>query len=231
MREGATLFGRMSTTATKLPIAARDVSGGSRSARRLRREGRVPGVLYGGEGEPFAFDVDARELRAALAASGAVLELTLGDETRTAVVKETQKHPVTGATTHLDLVRVRLDVAITATVPVEIVGAEGAPGVKEGGVLEQQAREVEVEALPTAIPETLEYDASGVQIGDTVFVASIATPEGVTLVGEGLDEVVLFSVTAPRLSTEADEGVETETEVVGEASGGDAESSDDSGDE
>lgn len=215
----------MSTTATKLPIAARDVSGGSRAARRLRRSGRVPGVLYGGEGEPFAFDVDARELRAALAASGAVLELTLGDETRTAVVKETQRHPVTGATTHLDLVRVRLDVAITATVPVEIVGAEGAPGVKEGGVLEQQTREVEVEALPTSIPETLEYDASEVRIGDTVFVSSIATPEGVTLVGDGLDEVVLFSVTAPRLSTETEEGVETETEVIGEEGGEAAEAS------
>jgi large subunit ribosomal protein L25 len=215
----------MSTTVNKLPIAARDVAGGTRAARRLRRSGRVPGVLYGGEGEPFAFDVDARELRAALAASGAVLELTLGDETRTAVVKETQRHPVTGATTHLDLVRVRLDVAITATVPVEILGAEGAPGVKEGGILEQQAREVEVEALPTSIPETLEYDASGVQIGDTVFVSSITTPEGVTLVGEDLDEVVLFSVTAPRLTTETEEGVETETEVIGEQaaeeSGGD----------
>lgn len=212
----------MSTTVNKLSIAARDVSGGSRAARRLRRTGRVPGVLYGGEGEPLAFDVDARELRAALAASGAVLELALGDETRTAVVKETQRHPVTGATTHLDLVRVRLDVAITATVPVEILGSEGAPGIKEGGVLEQQAREVEVEALPTSIPETLEVDASDVQIGDTVFVSSIVTPEGVTLVGENLDEVVLFSVTAPRLSTEAEEGVETETELIGEEAGGEA---------
>lgn len=219
----------MSTTATKLPIAERDVSGGSRAARRLRRTGRVPGVLYGGEGEPFAFDVDGRELRAALASSGAVFELTLGDDARTAVVKDAQHHPVTGATTHIDFVRVRLDVAITATVPVEIHGAEGAPGVKEGGVLEQQTREVEVEALPTAIPEMLEVDASGVQIGDTVFVASIATPEGVTLVGEGLDEVVLFSVTAPKLSTETDEDVETETELVGEASA-DAEASGDDGD-
>lgn len=217
----------MSTTVTKLPIAARDVSGGSRAARRLRREGRVPGVLYGGDGEPLSFDVDARELRIALASSGAVLELSLGDETRTAVVKETQRHPVTGLTTHVDLVRVRLDVAITATVPVEIVGSENAPGVKEGGVLEQQAREVEIEALPTSIPEVLEVDASNVEIGDTVFVDSIPVPEGVTLVGEGLDEVVLYSVTAPRLSTEADEGVETETEVVGE-SGGEA-AADDAG--
>jgi large subunit ribosomal protein L25 len=209
----------MSTTVTKLSIATRDVSGGSRAARRLRRTGRVPGVLYGGEGEPLAFDVDALELRAALAASGAVLELALGDESRTAVVKDAQRHPVTGATTHVDLVRVRLDVAITATVAIEIVGAEGAPGVKEGGVLEQQAREVEVEALPTSIPETIEIDASNVQIGDTVYVASITPPEGVTLVGEGLDEVVLYSVSAPRLVTEAEEGVETETELVGESGG------------
>jgi large subunit ribosomal protein L25 len=210
----------MSTTVTKLPISIREVAGGSRAVRRLRREGRVPGVLYGGEGEPLAFDVNARELRAALAASGAVLELTLDDETRTAVVKETQRHPVTGLTTHVDLVRVRLDVAITATVPVEISGYEGAPGIKEGGVLEQQAREVEVEALPTSIPEVLEVDASAVEIGDTVFVSSIPVPEGVALVGEGLDEVVLYSVTAPRLSTEADEGVETETAVVGQESAG-----------
>ena len=221
----------MSSTATKLPIAAREVTGGSRAVRRLRREGRVPGVLYGGDGEPLAFDVDARELRIALASSGAVLELSLGDESRTAVVKETQRHPVTGVTTHVDFVRVRLDVAITATVPVEILNYENAPGIKEGGVLEQQAREVEVEALPTSIPEVLEVDASEVVIGDTVFVNTIPVPDGVTLVGEALDEVVLYSVTAPRLSTEDDEGIETETEVVGEAGGESAGDASGSGDE
>src|SRR5437868_5262556 len=136
----------MASQATRLNATPRQ-SSGSRANRRLRREGRVPGVLYGGGGEPVAFDVDARALRHALHASGAVLEVALDGETTPAVLKDSQRHPVRGETMHVDLLRVRLDVAIQATVVLDITGADEAPGVKEGGVLEQIMRELNVEAL------------------------------------------------------------------------------------
>ena len=142
----------MADTSTKLDVTSRAAEG-SRAARRLRRSGRVPGVLYGGGGESVGFDVDARELRLALASSGAVLDLSIDGEKATPVVlKEAQRDPVRGETVHVDLLRVRLDEAIHAVVPLELTGAEDAPGVKEGGVLEQITRELNVEALPTAIP-------------------------------------------------------------------------------
>ncbi len=145
----------MATATTKLDVNSRDPEG-SRSARRLRRTGRIPGVLYGGDGEPVSFSVDARELRVALAGSGAVVDLSIDGATATPVVlKEAQRDPVRGETTHVDLLRVRLDKPIHAVVPLELTGADETPGVKEGGILEQLMRELNIEALPTAIPESI----------------------------------------------------------------------------
>ena len=101
----------MASPPTQLSISTRDISN-SRATRRLRRAGQVPGVLYGGDGGPLAFSVDERELRHALAARGAVVELQLGGDTTPAVLKDAQRHPVRGTTLHVDFLRVRLDVAI-----------------------------------------------------------------------------------------------------------------------
>src|SRR5579859_2860964 len=107
----------MADTTTKLEVKSR-ASNGSREARRLRRSGRVPGVVYGGGGEPVGFDADARELRVALAGSGAVLDLSIDGEKATPVVlKEAQRHPIHGETTHVDLLRVNLNEEIQTTVP------------------------------------------------------------------------------------------------------------------
>ncbi len=148
----------MANTTTKLNVNSREADG-SRAARRLRRNGRVPGVLYGGGIEPVGFDADARELRLALAGSGAVLDLSIdGDKPTPVVLKEAQRNPVRGETTHVDLLRVKLDQKIHAVVPLELEGIDEAPGVKAGGVLEQITRELNVEALPTAIPESIVHD-------------------------------------------------------------------------
>src|SRR5271163_3736916 len=123
----------MATTTTKLNVNSR-AAGGSRAARRLRRSGSVPGVLYGGGAEPVGFDADERELRHALAGSGAVLDLSVdGHKPTPVVLKDAQRHPVRGETIHVDLLRVKLDEAIHAVVPLELAGIEEAPGVKEGG--------------------------------------------------------------------------------------------------
>src|ERR1019366_4631680 len=101
---------------------------------------------------------DARELRMALAGSGAVLDLSVDGQKATPVVlKEAQRHPLLGATTHVDMLRVKLDQAISALVPLELTGVDDTPGVKEGGILEQITRELNVEALPTAIPESITH--------------------------------------------------------------------------
>jgi large subunit ribosomal protein L25 len=205
----------MADTTTKLNVSSRDAAG-SRAVRRLRRSGRVPGVLYGGGGEPVGFDADARELRLALAGSGAVLDLSVDGEKPTPVVlKESQRHPVRGETIHVDLLRVDLNEAIHAVVPVELTGIEEAPGVKEGGVLEQITRELNVEALPTAIPESIIHDVGEMQIGETIVLGAIAAPEGVTLLDD-VEETVVATLSPPRLQTEVSEDIEAETELVGE---------------
>ena len=196
---------------------------GSRAARRLRREGRVLGVLYGGGEEPVGFDADARELRHALAGSGAVLDLSIdGGKGTPVVLKESQRHPVRGETVHVDLLRVNLNEAINAVVPLELLGTEDAPGVKEGGILEQITRELNVEALPTSIPESITHDVSEMQINDTIVLSALEVPEGVTLLDDA-EETVVATLSPPRLQSEIDEEIESETEVVGEgAADGDA---------
>ncbi|HEY8582166.1 MAG TPA: 50S ribosomal protein L25 [Capillimicrobium sp.] len=205
------------TSATKLDARVRTPEG-SRATRRLRREGRVPGVLYGGGEDPIAFDVDARELRHALAATGAVLDVDLDGSTASAVVKHAERHPVRGETIHLDLIRVDLKKPIQATVVVELAGAEEAPGVREGGVLDQVTREVTIEALPNDIPESLELDVSGMEMNDTVYLTAVKAPSGVTIVDEH-EETVIATLSPPRVETEGDDEIETETELVGESGG------------
>jgi large subunit ribosomal protein L25 len=186
----------------------------------MRHNGLVPGVLYGGAGEPVSFAVEARALRTALSAAGAVLEVALdGGRPTPAVLKESQRHPVRGDTLHVDLVRVRLDQPIQATVAVELIGGEDAPGVIDGGVLEHVTHSVLVEALPTEIPESIRHDVSGMSIGDTLLLSALSAPEGVTLLGE-LDETVIATLTPPRLQLEAEEELEQETGLVGESEAG-----------
>ncbi len=187
---------------------------GSRAMRRLRRQGTVPGVIYGGKGDPVPFAVDARILRNTLAHAGAVLEVTIGSgKTEPVVVKELQRHPVRGEIMHADLLRVDMTVAIQTQVTVELLGADDAPGVDEGGVLSQEHREVNVEALPGDIPDVIQVDVSHLAINETLTLASVTAPEGVTFIDD--PETVLATITPPTLEPTGDD-IETETELVGE---------------
>jgi len=204
----------MSSQTTKLSISVREPEG-SRATRRLRRSGRVPGILYGGDAEPLAFSVDARELRHALAAHGAVLEVSDGGSPSPAILKSAHYHPVRGETLHVDLLRVNLNVAIHAVVPLELTGGDDSPGVKEGGVLEQITRELNIEALPTAIPESISHDVSAMQINDTITLAEITVPAGIVLLDDP-EETTIATLSPPRVESEDDE-IEEETGIVGEA--------------
>ncbi len=203
-----------STETTALKAAPREPSG-SRSARRLRREGNVPGVVYGGGADPVAFQIQARDLRLALANAGAVLNLTIeGSAGSPVVVKELERHPVSGETVHIDLLRVRLDVKIQAAVILELIGGDDSPGAKEGGVLEHVTRELNIEALPGDIPDTLQHDVSAMVIGDILTVEALRPPAHVELLDD--PETVIATLTPPKLQLEEEDEIEAETEVVGE---------------
>ncbi len=211
---------------TQLTISPRDVEG-SRATRRLRREGKVPGILYGGQGDPLPFAVDGRELRHALMATGAVVELSMDGKSTPAVLKDAQRHPVRGETTHVDFLRVDLSKPIQAVVPVELTGAEDSIGLRDGGVLDQPLREVTVEALPNEIPERITVDVSGLSIGDVATLEGAVVPERVTVVDDA--DTAVATVLAPRLrdvDEEEGEGIEEETEVVGEGAAAEESSSD-----
>jgi large subunit ribosomal protein L25 len=209
------------TETTALELQARSPEG-SRSARRMRREGLVPGVIYGGGEDPQPFAVDARVLRNTLAHAAQVIEVAIGGASTNVLIKDVQRHPVRGEAIHVDLLRVRMDQTIHATVPIEFLGAEDGPGVAEGGIFNQELREVNIEALPGDIPDSIQYDVSGLEMNATVTLEVLVAPQGVTLLDD--PETVIATITPPTLEP-VEEEIETETEVVGEegAEGAEAE--------
>ncbi len=206
---------------------------GSRTSRRLRREGLVPGVVYSGGSDARPFQASEREIRALLGEGAALFDLEIeGAKAVPVVVKEQQHHPVRGSLQHIDLQEVRLDEAIQAEVMIELEGTDTAPGVKGGGVLEHVTREVTVEALPAEIPDQIIADVSAMEINDTLQLSSLVVPEGVTLIADDPDEVTIATLSPPRVEEVAEPEVEEETELVGEdgEAAADGESEGDSGD-
>lgn len=189
---------------------------GSRATRRLRREGWIPGVVYGsGIDEPVSFKVGTRDLRLALQDASAVIDLKVGSaDARPVIVKEAQQHPVRGDVQHIDLLQVDLRRKIHSTVPVELVGVDEAPGVVEGGVLEQQIRELNIEALPGDIPERIDVDVSGMEVPSNKSLSEIRPPEGVEFLDDPA-ETIIATIGAPTGLEETD-AVEEEPELVGE---------------
>jgi large subunit ribosomal protein L25 len=200
---------------------------GSAESRRLRKQGFVPGVIYG-RTSSRAIAVEERQLRGALTGpSGlhAVLDVVIeGQSTpHSSILKEYQRDPIRGHIRHIDLQEVRLDVVIQATVNVHLYGAEDAPGLKEGGVLSQPASTITVEALPLEVPESIEADVSGMEIGDTLRLEDLPRIEGVTFVDDP-HETVIANVSAPIVEIEPEpEEVEGEEGEPGEAPEGEAE--------
>ena len=189
---------------------------GSRANRRLRRVGSVPGVIYGIDDDCVSFKVDSRRLRAVLAEGHALFDIEVdGGKAQPVIVKDQQRDPVRGHVVHIDLLRVRLDEKIQTTVALELEGAEDAPGVKEGGVLEHVTRELNVEALPTEVPDRIVADVSGLGVAETMTLASVTPPSGVTLLDD-LEETVVATVTAPSRAEEPEAEIEEEAELVGE---------------
>ena len=197
-REFGLHFAAVAGERVKLQVQER-ASRGSAESRRLRRQGLIPGVLYGRGKNPNAICIPERELRRVLTGDGglhAILDVTLEGQktTHPSILKDYQQHPVRGGLLHVDLQEVRLDQPIQARVVVELVGEP--VGVTEGGVLSQVNREVTVEALPMEIPDHLDLDVSGMTIGDTLRLADLAAQDGVKFLDDP-EETVLATVTMP----------------------------------
>lgn len=208
----------MSSDRVTLEVAERGSDQvGSRRVRRLRKEGLVPGVLYG-KGNTRAIVVKERELRRVLTGpSGlhAIVDVVIEGQTTPhhAVLKDFQRHPIRGTLTHVDFHEVRLDRPIQATVSVELVGE--APGGKQGGIVQQVTREIQLEALPTAIPEHVDADISSLEVGGTVRVENLPAIEGVTFLDD--PQTVLATCSVPRGITELEEAEAAEGEEGEEA--------------
>jgi large subunit ribosomal protein L25 len=210
----------------KLQVLERE-SRGTAESRRLRKQGLIPGVLYGRGNAPQAFCVEERELRRALTGGAglhAILDVTLdGGQARPSILKQYQQDPVRGTLTHIDLQEVRLDEAIQARVVIELIGEP--VGVTEGGVLSQVVREITVEALPLEVPEHLDLDVTGMAIGDTLRLVDLPVQEGVKFLDDP-EETVLATVTMPTKFVEPEpeeiEGEEGELEEGEVPEGGEA---------
>jgi large subunit ribosomal protein L25 len=193
---------------------------GSAESRRLRRQGLIPGVLYGREA-PVAISIPERDLRAALTGVGgtnAVLDVVVASgKAHASVLKEYQLDRVRGLITHVDLQEVRLDQPIHATVSLHLTGES--VGAKEGGVLTQTLTEINVEALPMEVPASVEFDVTELHLGDSAHLSQVKLPDGVTLLDDG--ETVFASVTQPTREEEPEpEAVEGEEGAEGEVADG-----------
>ncbi len=206
----------MSTERATLTASPRNEFG-SRITRRLRRDGKVPGVVYSEGTEAVSFQVEGRDARVILGAGQALFDLQIeGSDAVPVVIKEQQHHPVRGDLQHLDLQKVRLDVKIQAEVLIALEGEEDAPGNKQGGVLEHVTREVTVEALPTDIPDSIPLDVSEMEINDTLTLENLIVPSELEVVTDfELSEVTLVTLSPPRVEEEPEE-VEVDPELVGE---------------
>ena len=201
----------------KLQVSERERRG-SADSRRLRRDGLIPGVLYGKGKQSYAICIPERELRRVLTGSAglhAILDVVVEGKkaTHPSILKDFQQDPLRGKLVHVDLQEVPLDEPIQATVVVQLVGE--AQGAREGGVLSQVNREVTVQALPMEVPEHLELDVTEMAIGDTLRVSDLPAREGVTYLDD--PETVLASVTTATPTIEPEElleGAEAEAGIA-----------------
>src|SRR6266480_4680788 len=151
------------------------------AVKTLRRQGRVPGVVYGDKGDPMPLSIDEKSLQQIIHSErgrNALITLQLADTSHTVLVKEIQRNAITRAILHVDFHRVSLKQKVEASVPIHVKGE--APGVKlSGGVMEHVVREVRVRCLPTEIPSAVDVDVSTLQIGQAVKAKDLKVPAGV----------------------------------------------------
>jgi large subunit ribosomal protein L25 len=199
----------------EIAAAPREVVG--KAAHRLATSGKLPAVLYGASVKPQAIELDRHDFERVLAAHGDGSTLVhvsvAGGKPVNAIIKEVQHDRVRGTVLHVDFWAVKMTQKIAAAVPLHFVG--DAAGVKAGGVLTHNFTEVHIEALPADLPEAIDADISGLEVGDSMSVADLVAPSGVTITSPA--EEVICSVTPPTVAPEIEEAEHVEEpEVMGE---------------
>jgi large subunit ribosomal protein L25 len=209
----------MSTHHTIVAEFREDVGKGA--SRRLRRDGKVPAIIYGGHRDPVALTLEQTALLRATEHESfyaSIIEIQVGEEiTQQAVVRDMHRHPFKPIVMHVDFMRVSADEVLTIAVPIHFIGEDHSPAGKTSGVvIQHHMTEVEIEALPTDLPEFLSVDLSTMDVGDAVMLADISLPEGVTIPAlEGSDErdVVIANAIHVKESQGTDEDIEEIPEV------------------
>ena len=198
----------------KIEVQKRDLSSKKSFVKGLRRSGDIPGIYYSHDSkESIPFLVTQKVLREALKSDSQVYKINVGDKLRDVIIKSIQYHPITEEMLHIDLYGVDMDTKVTVKVPILITGQP--IGVREeGGVLNQSMTELDIECLPSDIPQNIEADVSNLAIGDTMRLENITTADNLTLVGDS--DMLIASVVAPAKQEEVEveaelEGIDTDT--------------------
>jgi large subunit ribosomal protein L25 len=194
----------MATATQDKNIETKPRKGGNKNdARRLRREGMIPAVLYGAGLEPLTIAVDPKQMKRVLSSEtghNSIFDLVAGGDSGKAMIVDWQSDPIKGALLHVDLKRIAMDQLLTVSVPVLLKGE--APGVKlQGGILEQMMREVEIECLPADIPSHIDGDVSKMNFGDTLRVSDLPRSEKIKFVTD--ENQAIAHVTAVKEVVEA----------------------------
>lgn len=210
-----------------LNVQERDRAGKG-AARATRREGLVPGVIYGDNKEPTLISMTPRDLFVEMHKPGfatKVFEITVGKNTQRAMAQDVQMHPVRDVPIHVDFRRIGKNTVVTVEVPVQMINEDASPGIKQGGVVNVVRHTIEVRARPDALPEQFVIDLTGLDVGDSVHISAITMPEGVAPTITDRDFTVI-TLAAPTVATAAEdeedaEAAEGEAAEAAEAAEGD----------
>ncbi|MBT4741115.1 MAG: 50S ribosomal protein L25/general stress protein Ctc [Rhodospirillaceae bacterium] len=210
-----------------LTVQGRDRAGKG-AARATRREGLVPGVIYGDSKEPVLISMKPRDLFVEMHKPGfatQIFEITVGKDTQRAMAQDVQMHPVRDVPVHVDFRRIGKNTVVTVEVPVHFSNEEESPGIKQGGVVNVVRHQIEVRARPDALPERFEIDLTGLEIGDSVHISAITMPEGVAPTITDRD-FTICTLAAPTVQTAAEDEEDAEAAEGEAAEGEDAEGED-----
>jgi len=195
---------------------------GSKSAAKVRKEGRIPAIVYGHKKEPVAISLDAHNLVEGLHHGGRLVDVQLGRKREKLLIKDLQYDYLGKDIIHVDLMRVDVSETVKVTVPIELKGT--ARGTHEGGIVEAHTDGLEVECRVTDIPETIVVSVKEIGVGDTIHAGDIELPEGMQLVSDPSTLLITCGLVAAAKSTEElEEEVPAAPEVIGEAKEGEEE--------
>jgi large subunit ribosomal protein L25 len=191
---------------------------GTGASRRLRRLGRVPGIVYGGEAEAVRIELDHKDLYFNLRNEkfhASILTLDLSGEKQQVLLRAVNMHPFKAQVQHVDFQRVSQNKKIHMKVPLHFVNAETSPGVKEqGGIVNHVLNELEIVCLPADLPEFVEVDLGGLSVGNSLHVRQLPLPKGVELTLSKDEDPVVATVVVPQLVTEEEEAAQAAAAVA-----------------